>query len=387
MTPSEKVLSKTLVASGLDSAGWDTVAAGLKDRAFWSSRIESVRHLQAAQNGLADLLQHARNADGAITSRAQIVSDLMRSAKELGLATGAGGLADPGSEARAKVIVDTNAGLARSYVAWTAGATPGARAAYPADELVRIERRNEERDWRARWDAAGGKLHGGRMIALRTDTVWIRISRFGVPWPPFDYGSGMGVQGVSYEECVRLGLVAEGWTPEPAEDPVRDFNGHLEAEIDFKGADDPGWLWLQEQFGDQVRHAGGKIQWQGDVIMDAIRSTSAGERAPIRLGIPTEAATERLREAGIELPARRLTTDTGLVRHALASHGAETRADQAPLTETDARLLPHVWRDPDRAFREGDGICLAKRLAGGELRMVLEDKAGQTVLKSLYKKK
>ena len=39
--PSEKILQKTLVTSGLNSAQWNQVQAGLRDRAFFSSRVES----------------------------------------------------------------------------------------------------------------------------------------------------------------------------------------------------------------------------------------------------------------------------------------------------------------------------------------------------------
>ena len=48
MTASEKLLQKRLVTSGLSSNDWDRVAAGLKDRAFWSARVQNVRFLQTA---------------------------------------------------------------------------------------------------------------------------------------------------------------------------------------------------------------------------------------------------------------------------------------------------------------------------------------------------
>nr|HPK71589.1 hypothetical protein [Vicinamibacterales bacterium] len=171
MTPAEKLLQKRLVTAGIDSAGWDAVQAGLKDRAFFSARVESVRYLDRARRRIADLLDAARDADGALASRARIVSDIMRIAREEGVATGSGGLSDPGSVKRAAVIADTNAGLARGYAAHVAGSTRGARLAYPAQELVRVEPREQERNWRARWTAAGGKLYSGRMVALKDDPV------------------------------------------------------------------------------------------------------------------------------------------------------------------------------------------------------------------------
>ena len=262
MTAAEKMLEKELVASGLNSREWEIVQAGLRDRAFFSSRVESVRFLQEARDRLVDLLSSARNEDGALTSRAQLVSDFMRSARDQGIATGKGGLTDPGSAPRAKVIVDTNAGLARGYAGFVAGSTKGARMAYPAQELVRLEERRQPRDWASRFKAAGGELRGGRMVALKDDSVWARLSRFGTPYPPFDYDSGMGLDDVSFEECVSLGLLQEDWVPEDP-GPVEKFNATLEADLSVSGEDDPAWRWLKDSFGAQIERADGKVRWVG----------------------------------------------------------------------------------------------------------------------------
>ena len=50
MTPSEKILQKSLAAHpDLDSADWAALPAGIRDRAFFSSRVESVRFLDTAR--------------------------------------------------------------------------------------------------------------------------------------------------------------------------------------------------------------------------------------------------------------------------------------------------------------------------------------------------
>jgi hypothetical protein len=260
MTAAEKLLQKQLVTAGIDSAGWDVVNAGLKDRAFFSARIESLRFLQEAQQKLGDLLAHARNTDGAITSRAQLVSDFMRTAREEGIATGTGSLSDPGSSKRAQVIIDTQAGLARNYTGYVTGSTRGAMLAYPAQELIRIEPRDQPRDWRAKWIAAGGQLYGGRMIARKDSTVWEKLSRFGVPYPPFDYGSGMGVDLISYEDAVALGVIQPDYDPGES-DPVADFNTRLEADLEISGPTDPVWIWLKDVFKKQIEIANGKVRW------------------------------------------------------------------------------------------------------------------------------
>jgi hypothetical protein len=59
MTPSEIILRKRLVAAGLNDLEWKQVANGLRQRAFWSARVENVRFLQDAQARLGDLLANA----------------------------------------------------------------------------------------------------------------------------------------------------------------------------------------------------------------------------------------------------------------------------------------------------------------------------------------
>lgn len=259
MTAQEEILRKQLITSGLSSREIDLVFTGLKDRAFFSARVKSVKFLQKAQEQVADYLANASRGDGALTSRASAISEIMAKAREEGISSGDGSLTDLGSATRSKVIVDTNADLARGYVSHVVQSTTGARLAFPAQELVRVEERQSKRDWDARWRAAGGKFYSGRRIALKEDPVWAGISRFGTPYPPFDYGSGMGVEEIDYDTCLQLGVITEDYKPEG--DIVQDFNAKVEEELQFKGEDDPLWTFLKESFGSQITYSDGKIQW------------------------------------------------------------------------------------------------------------------------------
>lgn len=259
MTAQEEILKKQLITSGLTSDEIDLVFTGLKKRAFFSARVKSVKFLQNAQQQVADYLANAPRGDGALTSRASAISEIMAKAKDEGISSGDGSLTDLGSSTRAEVIVDTNADLARGYVSHVVQSTTGARLAFPAQELVRVEERQSKRDWDARWRAAGGKFYSGRRIALKEDPIWTSISRFGVPYPPFDYGSGMGIEEIDYDTCLQLGVITEDYKPEG--DIVQDFNASVEAELQFKGEDDPLWTFLKRSFGSQITYADGKIQW------------------------------------------------------------------------------------------------------------------------------
>lgn len=91
------------------------------------------------------------------------------------------------------------------------GMLNGAVMAFPGQEMVRDRHGNqyahlEEAFWRRKWVSLGGKLFKNRIIALKTDPIWCSISRFGKPYPPFDFNSCMGVMDVARRECVNSGL-------------------------------------------------------------------------------------------------------------------------------------------------------------------------------------
>lgn len=58
------------------------------------------------------------------------------------------------------------------------------------------------------------------MVALIESPIWAKLSRFGNPYPPFDFGSGMGVDGVSYADCEKLGLLN---APQPPEQEPEEY--------------------------------------------------------------------------------------------------------------------------------------------------------------------
>jgi len=355
MTAAEKHMSRNLVTLGLSSSEIDGIRAAFKDRAFFSARCQSVRHLQTAQGKIADWISSAKTERGTFATRADAVQAIMDSARREGIATGTGKLSDPGSEARAKVIVDTNAGLAAGYVDWLDANSEGARRAFPAFELIRVTepgKPENRRDWFARWREAGGITYQGRMIALKEDDIWVSLSRFGVPYPPFDYNSGMGVDDVPFDECVALGLITDDWNPKA--DAVENFNATLEAQMDFEGEDDPYYQFMKDAFGDQIKYDGGKVKWQADIIQDMIANPATAPTAT-RLGKPTAQCLRVAKESNITLPNSQLTMTRSNIEHARKRHigTAETHADGIPLIERDLELIPHVWRFPDRVYANG----------------------------------
>jgi hypothetical protein len=110
------------------------------------------------------------------------------------------------------MVVKTNTDLVCGYRSFVQSTDPEVLDAYPARELVHVKNGTEPYDWKTRWVESGGRIHGGRMIALKDDPVWLKVSDFGHPHPPFAFGSGMDMVDVSRVEAVELGLT--GWRSE-----------------------------------------------------------------------------------------------------------------------------------------------------------------------------
>lgn len=256
-----KLRKRRVVASRLRTRGWDAVRPGLRDRAFFSAGVDDARFLKTAQDKILQALavkkEQLANGNEAFVDRSSFIGDMRKAAREAGLATNREDLRDPASRARLGLIYDMQVQSARGFARRKVELDPDVLDAFPAQELVRLENRKVPRDWLGRWASAGGKLYGGRMIALKTDPVWAAISRFGVPWPPFDFGSGMGLRDVDRAEAEALGLIKPGETPASA-DPG--FNAELEASVtnlspDYVSA-------LGRIFGDAVEVVQGIARWR-----------------------------------------------------------------------------------------------------------------------------
>ena len=87
---------------------------------------------------------------------------------------------------------------------------------WPAQELFQcISGVASATDWPKKWTDAGGKLFAGKMIALKDDTIWCRVSKFGLPYPPFDEFDLMAVRYVNRSEAQRLGLILRSGQVQP----------------------------------------------------------------------------------------------------------------------------------------------------------------------------
>jgi len=260
-TAVEHLSRKAIIPSILRSADWAKFPAQLRDRSEFSSGVEDMRFLQTVQDKLLNVVKMQREQvkyGEAFVNRDSFIADLRQVAREQGIGTGAGDLTDVQSYARLGLIYDMQISQAQNFARWKMDQDQDILNAFPAQELLRVEDRVNKRDWQSRWRAAGGNFYAGRMIALKNAEIWVNISAFGTPWPPFDWGSGMGVRDVSRRSAVDLGLI------KPDEQVVPDdmgFNDNLEVDISTLA---PAFVeQLSNLFGTLVKISEGKLKWLG----------------------------------------------------------------------------------------------------------------------------
>ena len=369
MTPSERILARALAASPMKSADWSSVQAGLRDRAFFSATVDDARRLAAMREAVARV-----GAGGLSESQARLA--IREALARTGYAPTEGkegGVEDLSSRRRLDLILETNVAEARGYVRYLEGTGEGALAAFPCQELVRVRDRKAKRDWATRWKGAGGALHEGRMVALKTDPIWTAISRFGHPWPPFDFNSGMGVRDVGRREAIRLGaLAADAPPPKPPKNP--NFNENL-AERLPEGKEREMDPFLRAAFGSQISIDGNNMaRWNAGLLRQMHEGAGPAEAVlgkgrfnPAMLAkISDPAARERAAKNGLTI-----------TRDWMETHGTKHEAPKGtvnlPLSVGDYELIPSLWRSPDTATWQEKG-------AYGRLELTLETLDGNALV-------
>lgn len=224
---------KQLLPTDFRTSLLDTIPAELRERAMFSAGVTNAEFLQRASDGIDALT--AGTTDRA-TQRAEL-KKLLATLNYQPVPGEEGSLTDLSGDRRLNLILDQNLQQAQGYGRWMQGQDPEVLAQWPAQELVRVIDSEHPRDWAQRWAEAGGTFYAGRMIALKNDPrdpgFWSRLSRFGTPYPPFDFNSGMDVQDIDRDEAEALGVIDPTTTIAPQS---RDFNTDLQATPEVRSA-------------------------------------------------------------------------------------------------------------------------------------------------------
>jgi len=240
---------KKPVARRLSSKQWAAMPTQIRERAYFTANVESMKFLNRSKKMMKDYLSGAREMvttpDGRRvsalkkTSRADFVYEMQKLAKETGL----GNVLPPGedmsrdlitrmkdiaSESRLNLIFDTQTQQAQSYGYYKQGQDPAILDAYPAQKFIRAEQRKVPRP-----------LHkSNRNEVRRKDDMefWLRmndqsIGGFGVPFGPWGFNSGMDVEDVRRDKAIQMGLIQKNEQVLPPDDT---FNKGLKASADVE---------------------------------------------------------------------------------------------------------------------------------------------------------
>lgn len=225
MPYSEFLAQKKLDSRAMRTAEWDLVSAQLRERAFFMAGVDHARTLQEFRKAAALVAQGRLSPQEA----RRALREYLRQSGYKAPDGKEGSIRDLSSRRRMDVVIDTNARMAAG---WANRKQLLGDPAFPGQQLVRIRKARQPRNWQQRWQEAArsvnydGVARGGKMVARLDSPIWCKLSRFGLPYPPFDFGSGMGVLPVSARECERLGLTE---TESPQREPG--LNENISAEM------------------------------------------------------------------------------------------------------------------------------------------------------------
>jgi hypothetical protein len=216
-------MDRSVMPTPLSSAELAALNEEITNRSFVSARTTLEGILEEYRTGIADLLNpRTEMRDGKPVTVGMNPAELRTRIKGLLDQLGyrpepgkEGTIEDLGSDQRINLVIYMNSRDAAGYGQFRRNQDAALLWSHPALEMVRFEERDEKRNWLERWRGLGGKvffgtgLDGkeGRLVARKDDRIWFELSRFGRPWPPFDFNSGVGVRPVTRAEAVRLGVI------------------------------------------------------------------------------------------------------------------------------------------------------------------------------------
>lgn len=319
----KKLGQRNVVASTLGARQWADVPLALRDRAFFSARVNTAGLLQEMKDLAMKSIRLEREKvkyGEAYVDRSSFIGDMRKRVESYGIETtnpkNWGTVRDIRSATRLGLIYDMQTRSAQGFATWKADQNKDALNEYPAFRFERVENREHPRDdgfWPARWASAGASVGwDGALqkpfVALKNSKIWEALSIFGTPWPPFDYMSGWGQVDVDRDEAEALGLLG----PDDVIDPDEaGFNDRLEASA--KSLDPEMISRLKADFGNQVVIDGDRVVWRSKNIDKAIRKT---EPSPVQQEPKTNPPIKTSKPAVLEPIPDGNVTDAELIRTA-----------------------------------------------------------------------
>lgn len=255
--------TKTSVPSDMRSAEWRALpgATGtwIRERAFFMASVDRLEVLDAFRQ----VTQRYINGEIGRSEARQILRQKLLDLNYKPAPGQEGTIKDLRTEERMNVVLDTNLEMVNGWARWQR--QQQTLKVMPAQQLVRFADRKKKRNWQARWASALSKVpkEGAtderHMMALVNHPIWIVLSAFRTPYPPFDYNSGMGLRLIPRSLADEFGLI-----PGPDSSPEhrammlpqdRGLNETLQSTPSIRSRD------LRDQLAQRMR---GLAEWDGD---------------------------------------------------------------------------------------------------------------------------
>ncbi len=243
---------KEAIGSPLTTAEWAQVPAEVRRRAFFSATLTSARVAEKMQGYIDEFLDQHKEDFGTDAEHfsAQGRSEFVIKMRELLEKEGFGkvlpdGTIDPEindndlrdlrSARRLQLIFDTHVEQACSYGQWLEGQDPDVLDIFPAQRFIRV-----------RPVLAPRAYHEEALDTVRRkddSKFWIGLNRdFGLPYGPWGFNSGCGVEDVDRDEAEELGVIKPDETPKPQ---TQHFNEKHQQST--AGLSDDVKLWAEKQ--------------------------------------------------------------------------------------------------------------------------------------------
>ncbi|NCC53397.1 MAG: hypothetical protein EOM20_19595 [Spartobacteria bacterium] len=342
--------SKGLMPTTASSRELEQLNADITERAFFSAKVSDADILAEAKKRITKIVDPVNRKPGEYMDKGRFEEEMREYLKSIGYTPEKGkegSLQDLSSTRRLELIAEMNTAEARGYGQFIQANDPAVLSAFPAQELYRLKYRKEPRDWIQRWLDKGGTLYNGRMIALKTSPIWTTLSRFGRPYPPFDFQSGMWIKPVNRTTAIKAGLIDEKTELKPQK---RTLNQDLQASTKTMPPELvqrlSNSLEGRLQIIDNALHIIPAKKALGDMY-DAVINKTTGTPTKANF-LPVSDHNRQLAEdtLSIDIADKALRLDKSYMEHILQRHG-ELSNDRNQITREDITSLPETQLEWD----------------------------------------
>lgn len=259
--------NKEAVASAMTTAEWQRMPVAVRVKASFSATLASAKAAQEITDYLTGFVrgEKAVNDKGqeffVYQGRAEFVANMRERMIEEGFGKVLhDGTLDPEIHdndlrdlrgcRRLQLIFDTQTEQAASFSQWQEGQDPDVLDVFPCQRFVRVRPVHTPRPYH---DAAIGEVRRKDDLAF-----WIGLNRdFGLPWGPWGFNSGCGVEDVDRDEAEALGVIKP---TDKVRSLKKDFLDSLEESV--RGLDDKTRRWIQAQMDNKVQFLGDTAVFQ-----------------------------------------------------------------------------------------------------------------------------